>query len=92
MTFTPERSGGKAHETRISFPNMYRTELFDTTCGKFDFEHTLFAKRVGNRTSCTSIVMYYFNTACVNFDFPRFLKKAGGKTELPAPCVTKYCT
>ena len=54
VTFTPERSeGGKAHETRISFPNMYRIELFDTTCGKFDFYHTLFAKRVGNRTSRT---------------------------------------
>ena len=54
VTFTPERSeGGKTHDTRISFPNLYRTELFDTTCGKFDFEHALIAKRVGNRTSRT---------------------------------------
>ena len=49
VTFTR----GKAHKTRISFSNMYRKALFDTTCGRFDFEHTLFAKRVGNRTSRT---------------------------------------
>ena len=51
VTFTPERSeGGKAHDTRISFPNVYCTELFDTKCGKLDFEHTFFAERVEKRT------------------------------------------
>ena len=54
VMFTPERSEGvKVHEKRTSFPNMYRTALFQTTCERFDFEHTLFAKRVGNRTSHT---------------------------------------
>ena len=40
---------------KCSFPNMYRSAPFDTTCGKFDFEHTLFADRVKKltiRTEC----------------------------------------
>ena len=41
VTFTPDRSeGGKAHETRISFSNMYRTALYDTTCFKL-FDRTV---------------------------------------------------
>ena len=51
VMFTHERSeSGKAHETIISFPNMYRTALFDTTCRKFDFQHTFFAERAGIQT------------------------------------------
>ena len=50
-----------SYEISYNIFTQDRTTLFDTTCGKLDFQHTLFAKLVENRTSrteCRNNIIY----------------------------------
>ena len=59
-----KRTALRAKDEEGNSTLRYRTELFDTKCERFDYEHTLFAMHVGNRTSRTECGSSYFRYKC----------------------------
>ena len=53
----------RPHEDKITFSLKYRTQFFDTTCGKVNFGHAFLLERVQNRalrTECENIIFSYY--------------------------------